>query len=80
MAQINSKEFATDKKNFYNLAQSERVVIKRDENLFNLTYTAFEDDDETYDLADAMAAENDENVNVNDYLKSIYERVKWKLK
>ena len=76
MTVVNSKEFATNQQKFYNLALKERVAIKRGKNLFYLTCAAFEDDDEAFDLADAMAVENDEDINVDDYLKSIYERAK----
>ena len=75
MTVVNSKEFAANQKKFYNLALNERVVIKRGKNGFFLTCAAFEDD-EASDLADAMAAENDEDINVDDYLQSIYERAK----
>ena len=76
MTVVNSREFATNQKKVYNLALNERVVIKRGKNLFYLTRATFEGDDEASDLADAMAAENDEDINVDDYLKSIYERAK----
>jgi len=76
MTVVNSKQFATNQKKFYNLALNERIAIKRGKNLFYLTCAANEEDDETSDLADAMAVENDENVDVNDYLQSIYNRVK----
>jgi len=77
MTVVSSKQFATNQTKFYNLALSEQVVIRRGKNMFYLTCAAFEDDDnEASDLADAIAAENDENINVDDYLKSIYERAK----
>ena len=74
MTVVSSKEFATYQKKFYNLALNERVIIKRGKNMFTLV--PFEDDDEASDLSDAIAAEKDENIDVDDYLKSIYERAK----
>ena len=76
MTVVSSKEFAINQKKFYNLALSEQIAIKRGKNLFYLTCAALGDDDDASDLADAMATENDEDINVDDYLKSIYERVK----
>ena len=75
MTVINSKEFATNQKKFYGMALNERIFIKRGKNMFYLTCASFEDD-EVSDLADAIAAEKDENISVDDYLKSIYERAK----
>jgi predicted transcriptional regulator len=75
MTVISSKEFATNQKKFYNLALNEQVVIKRGKNMFYLTHL-YGEDDEASDLADAIAAENDENIHVDDYLKSIYKRIK----
>ena len=76
MTVVNSKEFAINQKKFYDMALNERVFIKRGKNMFYLACATFENDDEASDLADAIAAENDENINVDDYLKSIYERAK----
>ena len=76
MTVVSSKEFAINQKKFYNMALNERVFIRRGRNMFHLTCGNIEDDDESLDLADAIAAENDENVDVDDYLKSIYERAK----
>jgi len=76
MTVVNTKEFNTNQAKFYNLAINERVAIKRGKNLFYLTCASISDDDETSDLADAIAAETDENISVDDYLKSIYERAK----
>ena len=76
MTVVSSKEFAINQKKFYNLALNERVFIRRGRNMFSLARTVVEDDDEDLDIADAIAAGNDENVDVDDYLKSIYERAK----
>jgi len=76
MTVVNSKEFAINQKKFYSMALNERVFIKRGKNMFYLACATFEDDDEATDLADAKAVENDENIIVDDYLKSIYERAK----
>ena len=76
MTVVSSKEFAANQKKFYNIALNERVFIKRGKNMFYLTCAIFEDNDESTDLADAIATENDENISVDDYLKSIYERAK----
>ena len=76
MTLVSSKKFAINQKEIYNLALNERVFIKRGKNMFYLACATFEDDDEATDLADAKAAENDENISVDDYLKSIYERAK----
>ena len=76
MTVVNSKDFAINQKKFYNLALNERVFIKRGRNMFSLTHTLFEDDDEASDLVDAIAVENEEDIDVDDYLKSIYERAK----
>ena len=73
---VSSKEFVSKQKEIYNLALNERVVIKRGKNMFYLVCATFDEDDEASDLADAIAAENDENIDVDDYLKSIYERAK----
>ena len=70
MTIINSKEFATNQKKFYEIALNERVFIKRGKNMFYLTCVSFEDD-EVSDLADAIAAEKDENISVDDYLNHI---------
>ena len=75
MTIVSSKEFAINQKKFYNMALNERIFIKRGKNMFYLTCATFEDDEAT-DLADAIAAGNDENISVDDYLKSIYERAK----
>jgi len=75
MTVVSSKEFAINQKKFYNMALNERVFIKRGKSVFYLACATLEDD-EAADLADAIAAENDENINVDDYLKSIYERAK----
>jgi len=75
MTLVSSKRFANNQKEIYNLALNERVFIKRGKNIFYLAFAAF-DDDEASDLADAIAAENDDNIDVDDYLKSIYERAK----
>ena len=76
MTVVNSKEFATNQKKFYGMALNERVFIRHGKDTFYLVCATFEDDDEASDLADAMAAETDENVSADDYLKSIYERAK----
>ena len=76
MRVVSSKEFAINQKKIYNMALNERIFIKRGKNVFYLANAAFEGDDEAYDLADARATENDENISVDDYLKAIYERAK----
>ena len=76
MTVVSTKEFNTNQAKFYNLAINERVVIKRGKNLFYLTCASISDDDEASDLADAITAETDENISVDDYLKTIYERAK----
>jgi len=67
MTVVNSKEFATHQKKFYGMALNERVFIKRGKNMFYLTCASFEDD-EISDLADAIAAERDENISVKKLL------------
>ena len=79
MTVVNSKEFATNQKKIYGMALNERVFIKHGKNMFYLACASFEDD-ESSDLADAIEAEKDENISVDDYLKSIYERAKCKSK
>ena len=76
MTVVSSKEFVTNQRKFYNLALNERILIRRGKNMFSLAYAPLEDDDEASDLVDAIAAGNDENIDVDDYLKSIYERAK----
>jgi hypothetical protein len=76
MTVVSSKEFATNQKKFYGMALNERVFIRRGKNMFYLTCVPFEADDEATDLADAIAAGNDQDIDVDDYLKSIYDRVK----
>jgi len=76
MTVVSSKEFAINQKKIYDLALNERVFIKRGKNMFYLVCATFENDDESTDLADAIEAGNDENISVDDYLKSIYERAK----
>ena len=39
MTVVSSKEFATKPTKYYNLAVNEQVVIKRGNNMYNLTYT-----------------------------------------
>ena len=80
MTVVSSKEFTVNQNKIYRKALKERIFIKRGKNLYYLTCTSLEDDDDISDLADAKAAENDENINVDDYLKSIYERAKCELK
>ena len=80
MTVVSSKEFAINQKKFYEMALNERVFIKRGKNMFYLACATLDDDDEAFDLADAIAAENDENISADDYLKSIYDRAKCKLK
>jgi len=79
MTVVNSKEFATNQKKFYGMALNEQIFIRRGKNMFCLACASFEDD-EASDLADAIVAEKDENINVDDYLKSIYERAKCRSK
>ena len=74
MTVVSSNEFAINQNKFYDMALNERVFIKRGKNMFYLVCATFEDDDEATDLADAIDAGNDENISVDDYLKSIYER------
>ena len=72
MTLVSSKEFALHQKKFYNMAVKERVAIKRGKNMFYLSNACFED--ESFDLADAKAAENDEDINVDDYLRRLKHR------
>jgi len=74
MTIISSKEFAINQEKIYTMALNERVFIKRGKNIFYLACANL--DDEATDLADAKAAESDKNINVDDYLNSIYERAK----
>jgi len=68
MTVVSSKEFAINQRKFYNMAVNERIIIKRGKNMFYLTGISIEDD-ESSDLADTIAAENDENIDVDDFIR-----------
>jgi predicted transcriptional regulator len=79
MTVVNSKEFATNQKKFYDLALNERVFIKRGGNMFYLTCTDFEDNDtdnDYVDLIEAKAYINDENTSLADFKKYVSELTK----
>ena len=69
MVSVNSKEFATNQRKFYNLALNERVIIKRGKNRFYLINASDDDNDEAFDLAEAKERAYNENTSADDFIR-----------
>jgi len=69
MTLVNSKEFATNQRKFYNLALNERIIIKRGKNRFYLISANDDLDDVAADLAEAKERADDDNTSSDDFIR-----------
>ena len=69
MTLVNSKEFATNPKKFYNLALNERIVIKRGKNIFYLVNANDDYYDMSSDLSEAQERASGENTSADDFIR-----------
>ena len=71
MTLVNSKEFASHQKKYFDMAVNERVCIRRGRNMFHLIYSPVADEDSDDDaelLALAKSRMNDEFISGEEYM------------